>query len=523
MLKKEKIVIIGGGFAGAFAAKHLRRYAADRFDIELINSTNYFVFQPLLPEVVSGTISAPDAVTPLRYMLPGVRVRMAEVTNIDMQAQRVDLLQGTRRFPQSVDYDQLIIAVGQKTDLSLAPGLEAHALCVRDLADAHELRNRVIQCLENADVTQNPEVKQRLLTFVVAGGGFSGVEIMGEMLEMIHRTLRFYPNIAGSEIRTVLIQRGDRILPELSPGLGDYAEERLRARNVEFHLNSRITSATASAAYLDDGTRIPTDTLVVTAGSGPRRLATKIGGELRRGKIVVNKFLNVEGHENVWCIGDAASIPMESDDSEQNRYAPPTAQFAIREARAAAENIIAVSSGRRLERFAYRPIGSLASIGNYKAVAELYGWRLSGLFAWLTWRAVYIGMLPGFSTRLRVALNWLFDYFLPRSIVQIANRFVSETSCRHYASGDVICEPGQIIDGRYLVIAGALQWRVPPTDECGGAVRAIGVGGSWGEASIRPSKLSEGTLIATERAEVLVIHRPDLINVVPKSPRHTPQ
>ena len=191
-MSKQKILIVGGGFAGAFAAKYLRRNAGNHCEVELINSTNYFVFQPLLPEVVSGTISAPDAVTPLRYMLPGVRVRMAEVTNIDMQAQHVDLLQGTRRFPQSIDYDQLIIAVGQKTDLSLATGLEAHGLCVRDLAGAHELRNRVIQCLEHADITRNRQVKQRLLTFVVAGGGFSGVEIMGELVEMIRRTLRFY-------------------------------------------------------------------------------------------------------------------------------------------------------------------------------------------------------------------------------------------------------------------------------------------------------------------------------------------
>ncbi len=508
-MSKQKVLIVGGGFAGAFAAKHLRRKAADQFEIELINSTNYFVFQPLLPEVVSGTISAPDAVTPLRYMLPGVSVRMAEVTNIDMHAKRVDLLQGTRRFPQSIDYDQLIIAVGQKTDLSLAPGLEAHGLCVRDLAGAHELRNRVIQCLEHADITQNPDIKKRLLTFVVAGGGFSGVEIMGELVEMIRRTLRFYPNIASDEIRTVLIQSGDRILPELSTGLGSYAEERLRARNVEFRLSTRIESATAHAAHLDDGTRIPTDTLVITAGSGPRRLATNIGSELRRGKIAVDEFLRVQGRESVWCIGDAASIPMPSADSDQNHYAPPTAQFAIREARTVADNIVATANGNELTAFAYRPIGSLASIGNYKAVAELYGWRLSGLFAWLTWRAVYIGMLPGFSTRLRVALNWLFDYFLPRSIVQIANKSAVDTARRHYASGDLICEPGQIVDGRYLVITGTLEWRVPNPNGQREVVRVIGPGDSWGEAGTNTTILSAGTLSATERAEVLVMHRPD--------------
>lgn len=512
-MSKKRIAIIGGGFGGAFAAKFLRQYGARDFEIELINSTNYFVFQPLLPEVVSGTISAPDAVTPLRYMLPGVKVRMAEVTSVDKDAQTISLLQGTRRFPQTVEYDHLIIAVGQKTDLSQSPGLAAHSFCVRDLADAHELRNQVIRCLEYADITQNLDVRRRLLTFVVAGGGFSGVETIGEMVEMIRRTLRFYPKFNDDDIRAILVQRGDRILPELSAKLAKYAEQKLRERNVEVLLNTHVVSATAKDVYLENGTKIATDTLITTAGSSPRMFTRNLGLELQRGKIVVDQFLQVEGCENAWCIGDAALIPLPTVDDDEIRYAPPTAQFAVREARIVAKNIVASEEGRDLKSFTYEPVGSFASIGNYKAVAELFGFRLSGLFAWLMWRGLYIGMLPGFSTRLRVALNWLFDYFLPRSIVQIANKPGTATTYRHYAEGDVICRPGQTIDGLYTVITGAMESRIPSNEGQDDFVRIVGPGDHWGERSIASNTLARGTLTATEETQILVLQRSDFLSL----------
>ncbi len=510
---RTKIVIIGGGFGGAFAAKFLRRYGGGNFEIELINATNYFVFQPLLPEVVSGTISAPDAVTPLRYMLPGVKVRMAEVTSVDKSAKTISLLQGTRRFPQTVAYDHLIIAIGQETNMSRSPGLAAHSFPMRSLADAHELRNQVIRCLEHADITENPDVRQRLLTFVVAGGGFSGVETIGELVEMIRRTLRFYPNINDDDIRAVLIQRGERILPELSAKLAMYAQRKLQDRNVEVVLGTQVVSVTANHLYLDNGTRIATDTLVTTVGSGPHNFAKNLGLELQRGKIVVDRFLRVQACDDIWCVGDAALIPMPTVNDGDVKYAPPTAQFAVREAQFVAKNIVAAQKGEDLHSFTYEPKGSFASIGNYKAVAELLGFRLSGLFAWLMWRGLYIGMLPGFSTRLRVALNWLFDYFLPRSIVQIANKPAMATRCRHYAKGDVICRPGQTVDGLYNVIGGAMESRIPGENGQDDIVRVIGPGEHWGERSMVDNTLARGTLTATMDTQLLVLQRSDFLSL----------
>lgn len=511
--RKRRVLIVGGGFAGAFTAKHLHRRSGGEFEIELINSTNYFVFQPLLPEVVSGTISAPDAVTPLRYMLQGVQVRMADVTGVDLAANELHLLQGSRRFPQTVPYDYLVLAMGQQTDLARAPGLDSHGLCVRDLAGAHELRNRIIRCLEHADVTNRPDLKQRLLTFVVAGGGFSGVEIMGEMVEMIYRTLRFYNNIEPEDIRPVLVHSGDRLLPELPERLGRYAEQKLRDRGVDIRLQRRVVGATATMVHLDDQSRIATDTIVATAGSRPRKLATSLGLELTRGRIVVDECLRLPDHDNVWCVGDAALVPLPSAAGEDARYAPPTAQFAVHQAKRAAANIIAAARGRRQRDFDYQPVGSLASIGNYRAVAEIFGMRLSGLFAWLMWRGLYIGMLPGLSTRLRVALNWLFDYFLPRSIVQITNSPGQATAYRRYAAGDVICRPGQLMDGLYSVITGRVEWRLLEEDGADSASRTLGPGAHWGDDALTGDHLARGIYVALEDTQVLVLQRADFLRL----------
>ena len=506
----RRIVIVGGGFGGAFAARYLKRFAPAGTEIELINSTNYFVFQPLLPEVASGNISAPDAVTPLRQLLPGVKVRMGTVTGIDRDARCVHLLQGSFRQPQKSHYDHLVIAAGQETNLDLAPGFREHALCLRNLADAHELRNKIIRRLEHADVTKDPIIKQRLLTFVVGGGGFSGVETVGEISEMIRRTLRFYPNVEQSDIRTVIVQAGDRLLPELPEKLGRYAEKILAKRGVEIVLDTRVASATANAVYLSDGTRVESCLFVSTVGNGPTRFCKSLGLPLERGKLPVDRTLRVQGAESIWALGDTALIPM---DDEGSSYAPPTAQFAVREAKCLARNLAAVLEGSEPSPFAYKPTGALASIGGYKGVAQILGVSFSGLLAWMTWRFLYIGMLPGFSTRLRVALNWAYDFVMPRSIVQIANQETSSTIVRRYSKGDVISSPGQFVDGFYTVLDGYLESRVAQGEGQEDFVRILGPGDHWGEVAATTGGQTHGTLIATDDARVLILKADDFRNL----------
>ena len=503
-----RIVIIGGGFAGAFAAKHLRKKFSDTAQVELFNSTNYFVFQPLLPEVASGTISAQDAVTPLRIMLPGVKVRMAEVRSVDFENNLIHFIQGSKKIPQQIEYDHLVLTCGQEANLAMLPGFAEHSLAMKNLADAHELRNHIIQCLEHADITNNASIKQRLLTFVVAGAGFSGVETIGEMFEMLRRTIKYYPNISPEELKGIIVQRDERILTELPNSLSDYASKILSKRGIDIRTSTSIEYASNTSITLDNGEVIDTSTLVTTVGNGPGALVKSLPIELERGKIPTNEFMQVRGCDNVWSLGDTALIPLGKKENSQDQiYAPPTAQFAVQEAKQLAKNIHNHMHDKAIKPFTYKPKGSLASIGNYKAVAELFGIRFSGLPAWLLWRTFYIGMLPGFVTRLRVALNWLLDFFVPRNIVQISNqsnRANNNYEC--YAKGEVIYEAGQIIEGLYTVVSGSLESKTKQ-DSGEDFIRVLKPGDHWGERTIFSDFTTVSALTALEDSKVLILKR----------------
>lgn len=509
-----RVVVVGGGFGGAFSARFLRRVLPPDVEVELIDETNYFVFQPLLPEVASGTINAPDAVTPLRLMLPGVRVRMGDVYDVDFDAKRLAVVQGSKRRPQEINYEHLVLAPGLEPALEKLPGFVEHSLTMCNLADAYSLRNHIIHCLEHADITRDAALKSRLLTFIVAGGGFSGVETMGECIEMIRRALRFYPNVSMDEFRPVLVQRGDRLLPELPEKLGEYARRRLEKRGVEVRLNTGVRSATSTALELDDGTRVPAATIVTTIGNGPCSLVRQLGIALERGRIPVDRCLRVPGLPNVWALGDAALVPLGIGAEDQPaEYAPPTAQYAMREARCLAGNVAAAFKGKELEAFHHKPKGALASIGHYQGVGEVFGIRVSGLLAWMIWRFFYIGILPGFTTRLRVALNWLFDYFLPRNLVQIVTEQKGATRFMRYARGDVLFGPGEIVDGLYTIVDGSLESRVWDEQLGEDFVRILGSGDHWGERSISGAFQTQGTLIALEDSRVMVMQREDFQNL----------
>ena len=242
-----RIVIIGAGFGGAYTAKYLHKILGKKHQIEIINRENYFVFQPLLPEVASGVINIQDAVTPVRLMLRDIDVRLARVIDIDKDKQCVYVAQGSNSKLIEVPFDHLVIATGLKPELSMLPGFTEHALTMKNLSDAYLLRNHVIECLEESDSDKDEQTIARNLCFVVGGGGFSGIETIGELQEMIHRTLRFYPHINKEQIRTVLVHSGDRILPEMGAKLSEYVRNKLEARGIEIITNTMLTGMTAGA------------------------------------------------------------------------------------------------------------------------------------------------------------------------------------------------------------------------------------------------------------------------------------
>ena len=506
---KKKVLVLGGGFGGVFAAKALEKLGRGKLDVELINSNNYFVFQPLLPEVAASSIHSADAVVPLRQLLRRIQVRQAEVMGIDFDKRKVIVVQGTRRIPVDLHYDELVIAFGTSVDLNRFPGLPEHALTMKNLADAHRLRTHVIGCLETADVTDEPEIKQQLLTFVVVGAGFSGVETVAEMRELVRRALKYYPNIKPDEIRFYLIEYADRILPTFSLDLADYATRRLAIHGIEVLTGVGTQSATGTGVELTDGRFIPTSTIVATIGNGPHRLVETLGLDMHWGRIKTDQFMRVPGQDGVWALGDAALIPMIDEPKEDPLYyAPQTAQFAVREGRQLAANIVAKLNGKDMKPFAYVSKGSLASLGMSKAVADVYGVKLSGTFAWLLWRGFYLSFLPGFQAKLRVGINWLVNSVMPPNIVQIqstppATRYI------HYRKGDKVFEPGMLIDGFYTVTKGRFKLTIDNPEAGEHFEKVFGPGEHFGERVLLRSALRTGLVVALEDGVLLFIAQKD--------------
>ncbi len=514
---KKRVLVLGGGFAGMFAAKELRRHAGSLAEIELINDVNYFVFQPLLPEVAAGGISIRDAVSPLRRLLPGVRVRQAQIYSVDLERKVVVIFQGLQRRYTEVPYDHLVLALGQVIDLGRFPGLADHALAMKTLSDALALRNHVIDKLEHADITSLPEVKKELLTFTVIGGGFSGVETLGEMKELIDRSLSFYPNIDPSEVRMLLIEFADRLLGELPESLGTYAREFFEKRGIEVLLRTGVREATGTAIVTSAGEVIGTRTVVATIGNAPSPMVAKLGLPNERGRVRTERSMRVEGQEAIWALGDAALIPLVDQPSERDHYAPPTAQFAVREARQLALNIAASLKGEALTAFAYKSKGSLASLGGGRGVAEVFGVRLSGFPAWLLWRCYYLSFVPGFATKVRILTQWLLDAIVGRSTVQTKGPSTPATRYMRYRAGDRVFEIGNRADGFYSVIEGAFQQTIPHPDG-GETRRRIEAGGHFGERVLLGEGLRTGSVQALEDSVVLFVPAEDfkrLTNALP--------
>ena len=502
-----RIVILGGGFAGLHVARSLVKSVDGEVQIELISDQNFFVFQPLLPEVAAGSITAAHAVSSLRGLLRGVKTRKARIHSVDFTEKTVVVFQGVQRRPTKVHYDQLVIALGQSIDLSRTPGIAEHALAMKTLHDASRLRAHVIEKLEHADITELPQVRKEALTFCVVGGGFSGVETVGEVKELIDRSLRYYPSIDPSELSVILLEYADTILGELPRRLQLYATDKLTQRGISVRTSTGIASATGTSLSTTNGDIIGTRTIVATIGNAPSEVVQNMNLTTERGKIVVDRNLSVVGVPDVWALGDCALIPLSDEAKVPRDFAPPTAQFAVREAAIVAENIRRKFTGQNLKAFHYKSKGAMASLGGKRSVADVFGMPVTGLPAWLLWRAFYLSFLPGAASRIRVFLNWTLDNLIPRSIVQDVAPEAGQTRVIHYRSGDRIFEKGNRADSFYTIIKGRVEVCLsdPKTGE--DTLREIGVGGHFGERLILGESRRAGTVRALDDTEVLVMDR----------------
>lgn len=408
-MSTPRIVVVGGGFAGLAVAQRFERLGRhrSRWDVTLVSDSNFLLFTPMLSEVAGGALQAQHVGAALRAMCPRTRFLLGRVEGVDLATRQI------RLASRDVPFDHLVIALGAEPASRGLPGISEYCLTLKSLRDAARVREHVLTQLERADSEPVGDERRRLLTFAVVGGGFAGVELVAELRDLAYSTLRYFPTLDGAELRFVLVHAGDRLLPELGPELAAFAYQQLAAPGLDIRLGTRVRGATEDALLLEDGTDIPTRTMVWTAGNQPSALVRSLPVEhARGGSVVVDAALRVVGAEGVWAAGDCAAVP----DGAGGRQ-PPTAQHALREGRQLADNLAAVIEGREPQPFRFKTIGMLAVLGHRTGVAEFRGRRFSGVLAWALWRVIYLSKLPGLEKRVRVALDWLIEIGFPRDIV----------------------------------------------------------------------------------------------------------
>ena len=415
-----RIVILGGGFGGLSAARELERLLArdPNVEITLVNRENFFLFTPMLHEVAASDLDLATIVSPLRRMLKRTRLFIGTVENIDADAQTVTVSHAGGHHRHELEYDHLVVALGAVTNFYGIPGLAERASTMKSLGDAIELRNQLIAQLEEADFECAADVRQPLLTVLVAGGGFAGVETVAAVNDFVREAVRFYPNITQRDVRVVVVHPGTHLLPELGEELGRYTHARMAERGVEVLLNTRVTGINGSRTVLSNGMEIDARTVVWTAGISANPLLDCIPCQRSRGRLVVNEFLQSPDIPNVWAVGDCASI---TDPASGETY-PPTAQHALREGTCVARNIAAEVLGKPKVAFSFSTIGLLAAIGRRTGVANVLGVKFSGFVAWWLWRTIYLAKLPRLEKKVRVALDWTLDMLFAKDLVQFGTR-----------------------------------------------------------------------------------------------------
>jgi len=424
-MEETRIVILGGGFAGLYTAleleKRLRR--KDNVSVSLLNNENFFLFTPMLSEAGAGSIGTRHIVSPLRKLLRRTRFAEVRVENIDLESRTVSarhsLTGQLREFP----FDRLVITLGGVPNYFGILGAREHTLPFKTLGDAIYVRNHTINRLEEAAV--EPERIDSLLSFAVVGGGLTGVEVAGALNDFVREAVKFYPEIDRSRIRMLLIEAGPRLMPEMNERLAGFAEEVLRERGVEVLTSTAVTKVTEHGLELSNGEKRESDTIIWGAGVTTNPLIRKLDlPEDERGRIRVNEYMEVEGMEHIWALGDCARIP----DLQSGKPHPPTAQHAVREGKTAGRNVAASLGVGERRAFEYRTMGQLALVGERTGVADMMGYRFSGFIAWFMWRTYYLMRIPLLEKRLRVMMDWTLDLFFERDIVQLAVTRERETA-----------------------------------------------------------------------------------------------
>jgi NADH dehydrogenase len=411
------VVIAGGGFAGANAARRLERIMPRQSAcLVLVNDVNFLLYTPFLPEAAAGTLEPRHVVTPLRNILKRTYLRLGAVTGHDPGTRTLELTTHEGEI-EELRYDQFLVALGSVSRLLPIPGLDQHAIGFKSLADAIWLRNHVIETLEAANATEDPERREQMLTYVFVGGGYAGLEALAELQDFAADAIDLYPRARLHGMRWILVEATDRVLPETPADLAAYALRELRGRGIDIRLGTRLEEVGPTSATLSTGEEIPSRTVVWTTGVAPHPSLRKLNLPLNdRGRVPTDEYLRVDGLDSVWAAGDSAAVP-----DPEGGATPPTAQHAIRHGRTAAHNIAAALGIGEPRQFTYRNKGSFVNLGRYKAVGKLGAMKFSGFPAWWLARTYHMSQIPGAVRKLRAAIDWTVGLPFGRDVAEVGS------------------------------------------------------------------------------------------------------
>ncbi|MFE2282878.1 NAD(P)/FAD-dependent oxidoreductase [Streptomyces sp. NPDC059443] len=423
---RSRILIVGGGYVGMYTALRLqRKLRTGEAEVTVVTPEPYMTYQPFLPEAAAGSISPRHVVVPLRRVLAKCHIVIGEARRIDHAKRTATVVtlatEEEGAGPVEIEYDELVLAPGSVSRTLPIPGLADYAIGFKTVEEAIGLRNHVIEQMDIASSTRDPAIRDAALTFVFVGGGYAGVEALGELEDMARYAARYYHNVKPEDMKWVLVEASDRILPEVGPEMGTYTIRELRRRGIDLRLETRLESCENRVAVLSDGARFPTRTVVWTAGVKPHPiLAASDLPKTDRGRLACTSFLTVEGVEHAWAAGDAASVP-DITAAEKGVPCAPNAQHAVRQAKVLADNLVSSLRGGLLTEYAHKYAGSVASLGFHKGVAHIYGRKLKGYPAWLMHRAYHLSRVPTLNRKTRVLAEWTLSGLFKREIVSLGS------------------------------------------------------------------------------------------------------
>jgi NADH dehydrogenase len=476
----QRIVMVGGGFAGVKCARTLRKLLPKSdYDIVLFNRENHMVFHPLLAEVASAAVRPEDVGAPLRQLLQGIQCRTEEVTDVDLVNKQIsyEAYDGQVR---TTGFDQLVLCCGNTVNLSLVPGMDDHAFPLKTIGDALTLQAQIMEQLEKAEVCEEIERKRWYLTFVIVGGGFSGVEIAGEINDLVRHSTKFFQNINKEDVKVIVVHSRDQLLPEVNESLRVFAKLKMEQSGVTVMLNSKAKAATPEGLMLADGNFLHAGTVVCTIGVTTQPLIERLKVAKKNGRLLTQPDMSLPDYPFAWALGDCAAIINALDGT----LSPTVAQFAERQGVQAAKNLVARLKGQPTKPFHFKMQGQLCAIGGRSAVAEILGFQISGILAWFMWRGIYLMKLPSFAQKAKVGFEWGFDLLFPRTLAHLKADRSKRVGRAYYQPGDFVFKKGDSATEFFVIEKGEIEVVQHGADDSLQTVAVLTAGDFFGESAL---------------------------------------